>query len=129
MSAPGRAVRSDPVLSRGARARRDQVRKRAPTSAVSPAITAATTRVELRLGQGPLVVADQEPVGQALVAVGEWLAAVDVEQRHAAQERPAVAPDGRLDLRRRDASTGTMTARSRSTVGCRDGAATRYGDG
>ena len=33
-----------------------------------------------------------------------------------------MAPDGRLDLGRRAVSSGTMTARSRSTVGWRDGA-------
>ena len=63
-------------------------------------------RVELRLGQGPLVVAQLEPVGQALVALGQRPAAIDVEQRHAAQERAAVAADGRLDVARPDAPPG-----------------------
>ena len=81
--------------------------------------------VELGVGQRPLVVAERQPVGQALVGLGQRLAAVDVEQRDVAQQRPAVAPDGRLDRRRPGVSTGTMTARSRSTDGKRDGAVTR----
>ncbi len=55
--------------------------------------------VELGVGQGPLVVAERQAVGQALVGLGERLAAVDVEEGDVAEQRAAVAPDGFLDRR------------------------------
>ena len=76
-----------------------QVRKRAPRSSVRPLTTRGDRLVDLGVGQRPLVVAERQPVGQALVGLGERLAAVDVEQRDVAQQRAAVAPDGRLDRR------------------------------
>ena len=57
--------------------------------------------VELLLGERPFVVAQEQPVGEALVAGRQRLAAVHVEQGHVPEQRPAVAPDGRLDVGRR----------------------------
>ena len=54
--------------------------------------------VELGLGQRPLVVAQRQPVGEALVGLGQGSPAVDVEQGHAPEQRAAVAPDCGLDL-------------------------------
>ena len=75
------------VGARGA-VRSGQVRKRAPTSAVEPGDDRRDGRVDLRLGQRPLVVAQGQPVGEALVAVGQRPAAVDVEQGHVAEQGP-----------------------------------------
>ena len=82
-------------------------------------------RVHLGLGERAVVVAQRQPVGQALLVVGQRPAAIDVEERQRAQQRPAVAADRRLDLGGGRALRRTMTARSRSTAGWRDGGVTR----
>ena len=55
--------------------------------------------IELGVGQGALVVAQGQSIGEALVAVGQRPAAVDVEQRHVAEQGSAMAPDGALHAR------------------------------
>ena len=74
-----------------------QVRKRAPRSVREARHDPGDRGVELGVGQRPLVVAQRQPVGQALVGLGQRLATVDVEERDVAQQRPAVPADGGLD--------------------------------
>ncbi len=105
--------------------RSGQVRNRAPRSAASPSTTAADGGLELALGQGPLVVAQDQPVGQALVGLGQRPAAVDVEQasRRAGAgrrgggspppPRPPAGP-GRRSPPGRARPTGVATARRRA---------------
>ena len=112
-----------PVRSAGqsgqVRSARPEIGRRARRS------TVGDDRVDLRLGQGPLVVAQRQPVGEALLrrrrAAGPGRcrrarprAGAD---RHGAGSRPRRPPPA--------ASPRTMTARSRSTAGWRDGAVTR----
>ena len=97
-----------------------QIRRRPPTSAARPAVTATTAStsesVSVRSSSRR-----RQPVGQADLVVRERPATVDVEERHRAQQRSGRGAGWPRRRRRPVATSSTTTARSRSTAGWRDG--------
>ena len=115
-------VRSAGVRSRGVRSGAEA---RAEVGG-EPGHDRRDRRVDLGLGQRPVVVAQDQPVGQALLVVGR--AAGRGRRRTASTRRSSGPPwraDRRLDVGGRTSASATMTARSRSTAGWRDGVAPR----
>ena len=92
-----------------------------PTSAARPARDGLDGAVDLGFGEGPIVRLEREPEGQALLA-RRRVAGRDrcrTARRHEAARPPCrrIAASTSADV----VDSGTMTARSRSTAGCRDG--------